>query len=300
MPLIAHLSDVHLGPLPPVTAGDLMSKRAFGYLNWRRNRAHTFDPEVLAALVADVKAAHADHIAVTGDLVNLGLPAEYTAARAWLDTLGAPADVTVVPGNHDSYVPGALAQAVAWQAFSTGDDGGTTFPFVRRRGPLAIIGVSTAVATLPLMATGRIDTDQAQQLGLALAAAGREKLCRVVLIHHPVTPGATIWTRRLIGADLVRHAIRRFGAELVLHGHNHRLSVASLPGPSGAVPVVGVASPSTRAHGHKPAGSYNLIKIVGEPGAWAIGLFERGWEGGTVRTRLKQLLAGDQPTATQA
>ena len=32
-----------------------------------------------------------DHIAVTGDLVNLSLPAEYAPARAWLDALGSPA-----------------------------------------------------------------------------------------------------------------------------------------------------------------------------------------------------------------
>lgn len=299
MALIAHMSDVHLGPLPPVSARDLMSKRLLGYINWQRNRRAHFDPDVLAALVADMKAAKPDHIAVTGDLVNLGLPEEYAAARAWLDDLGAPDDVTVVPGNHDAYVAKALDHAEAWQPFATGDDGTTTFPFVRRRGAIAFVAVSTAVATLPLMATGRIETDQAQQLGLALAAAGREKLFRVVLIHHPPTPAATLWTRRLIGADLVRHAIKRFGAELVLHGHNHRTSVASLPGPDGPVPVVGAASPSSHGAG-RHAGRYNLIKIAGEPGTWAVGLFERGCEDGRVTTLSKRLLAGDQPTATQA
>jgi 3',5'-cyclic AMP phosphodiesterase CpdA len=302
MALIAHISDVHLGPLPPVHARELMSKRLFGYLNWQQNREKAHDPEILAALVADLKAAKPDHIAVAGDLVNIGLPAEYIQARTWLEALGAPADVSVVPGNHDAYVAAAMPVcASAWAPWTAGDSPGEhPFPYIRRRGQLALIGVSTAVASLPLMATGRVETDQAQHLGLLLAAAGREGLCRVVMIHHPPVAGACAWTRRLIGADLVRHAIHRFGAELILHGHNHRTSVATLPGPNGDVPVVGAAAPGARPHGHKPGGSYNLLKVVGEPGNYVIGMFERGWRDGAVETIQKRLLTADQPTATHA
>ena len=45
---------------------------------------------------------------MTGDLVNLALDGEIEMARLWLETLGAPQDVSVVPGNHDAYVPGAF------------------------------------------------------------------------------------------------------------------------------------------------------------------------------------------------
>ncbi|TIO72439.1 MAG: metallophosphoesterase, partial [Mesorhizobium sp.] len=31
---LAHISDVHLGPLPDVTYRDLASKRVLGYVNW--------------------------------------------------------------------------------------------------------------------------------------------------------------------------------------------------------------------------------------------------------------------------
>ena len=57
-------------------------------------------------IVADIKASSPDHLAVTGDLVNLALDAEIEMARYWLETLGSPHDVSVVPGNHDAYVPG--------------------------------------------------------------------------------------------------------------------------------------------------------------------------------------------------
>ena len=39
---LAHISDVHLGPLPPVTYRQLASKRITGYINWQRNRSKTF------------------------------------------------------------------------------------------------------------------------------------------------------------------------------------------------------------------------------------------------------------------
>ena len=62
-------------------------------------------------------AAEPDHIAVTGDLVNLALDDEVEAARGWLETVGPPDLVSVVPGNHDAYVPGALARVrKAWGA----------------------------------------------------------------------------------------------------------------------------------------------------------------------------------------
>ncbi len=94
------------------------------------------------------------------------------------------------------------------------------------------------------MATGRIGATQAAALGLLLAEAGREGLFRVVLIHHPVAEHAATRMRRLIDAARFRKAIAEHGAELVLHGHNHRTSVMAVPGPLGAVPVVGATATS--------------------------------------------------------
>src|SRR5690606_41949448 len=70
---LAHLSDAHLGPLPDVTYRELASKRAVGYINWQRNRRRHMHDSVIDTIVADVRASGADHIAVTGDLVNLAL-----------------------------------------------------------------------------------------------------------------------------------------------------------------------------------------------------------------------------------
>src|SRR4051812_12889041 len=93
---LAHLSDPHLAPLPPPRPGDLASKRLLGYLNWVRKRRAIHRSDVLAAIVADIHAARADHIAVTGDLVNIALPEEIENAAHWLEELGPPAQVSLV------------------------------------------------------------------------------------------------------------------------------------------------------------------------------------------------------------
>ena len=304
---LAHLSDPHLGPLPEVRWRDLASKRAFGYVNWQRNRGAVLGPRTLRALVEDMAAARPDHVAVTGDLINLGLPAEIAGARAWLAALGGPADVTVVPGNHDAYLSGAIPGfEAAWRSFMTGDDdagGPVRFPFVRRRGPVAIVGVSTAIATAPLMATGRIRRDQAAALAARLADLGREGLFRVVLIHHPPVAGSTHWHRRLIGARYFREAVAEAGAELVLHGHNHRTTIASLAGADGPVPVVGVASASQHPHGDEPGGSYLVFRIGIKGNGFTCDMVERGIAvaGGPVTTMAERRLvgAGAQPSGTR-
>jgi len=275
---LAHISDPHLGPLPRIALGDLASKRAFGYFNWRRSRQRAFAPSVLTALADDIRAGVPDHIAVTGDLVNLGLSAEFAAAREWLAELGEPDQVTVIPGNHDAYMPGAFEElADSWHEYMTGDNSSTvTFPFIRRRGPVAIIGTSSAIATAPLMATGEIGGGQAAALASRLAALGRQGLFRVVLIHHAPVTRTSHWHRRLIDADLFRRAIAEAGAELILHGHNHKTRVDSVPGPHGAVPVIGVAAASVLPRGGHPGGSYCLFSIEGGPGRFTCEMIERG------------------------
>src|SRR5258707_3683460 len=143
---LAHLSDPHLAPLPQPNWSELIGKRVTGYINWQRKRRFVHKPEVLAKNAADVKAQAPDHIAVTGDIANIALPAEFPHGRDWLDSLGAPRDVTFVPGNHDLYVREAANYATRqWGANMSDDDGISGFPFLRRRGPVAMMGVSTDV-----------------------------------------------------------------------------------------------------------------------------------------------------------
>jgi 3',5'-cyclic AMP phosphodiesterase CpdA len=291
--ILAHLSDIHLAPLPRPNPSELMSKRGLGYLNWLRKRRRIHRAEMLARIVADLKARKPDHIAVTGDLVNLSLTEEFAPACAWLAGLGDAKTVTVVPGNHDSYVRSAETLALQhWADYMRGDNN-ENFPFVRRRGPIAMIGLSTSLPTAPLAATGRLHGDQLTRLADILSTLGRESAFRVVLIHHPPTKGAHYF-RRLRDAAKMRAMLRQFGAELVLHGHHHRSSLVWLPGPQDRIPVAGVPSASGAPGRHDEPAGYNLYEIDGEPGAWRCTLVARGWnkDDGRITEMRRQPLCG--------
>jgi 3',5'-cyclic AMP phosphodiesterase CpdA len=280
MPVLAHLSDPHL-PLPRPRLSELAGKRALGFLNWHRGRRHEHRFEILETIVRDLEANAPDHVAVTGDLVNIALPGEFAPALDFLARVGPPDRVTFVPGNHDTYVRATMEHSNRhWGEYMRGDDPADApagrFPFVRRRGPVALVGLSTAAPTAPFMATGKLGPDQLRELGARLAGLAAEGVFRVVLLHHPPAPFEADRLRKLTDAAAFRQVLREHGAELVLHGHTHVHSLAWLDGPAGRIPAVGVPSASASlAEDHERA-SYNLYRIEGRPGGWRCEAISRG------------------------
>ncbi|BCX18028.1 MAG: metallophosphoesterase [Geminicoccaceae bacterium] len=260
---LAHLSDVHLGPLPRPRLRELASKRATGFLSWqlRRRRAHL--STVLEATVAALAAARPDHWVITGDLVNISLPGEFERARRWLERLAPPERITLIPGNHDAYVAGA-AEAFwpLWRCWMEGVAGPDAFPFLRRVGPLLFVGLSSAVPRPWGDAAGRLGRAQLARLDGHLGEAARAGLCRVVLVHHPPVEGWSPSRKALLDAEDLRAVLAREGAELVLSGHDHRLEVGTLDGPAGPVPVVAAPSASLRADEPDRRGGGLLYRIA--------------------------------------
>jgi 3',5'-cyclic AMP phosphodiesterase CpdA len=277
--VLAHLSDPHLPPMPPARWRELASKRALGLVNWHRRRGAIHQAAVLDDLTHDLKAQPHDHVAVTGDLVNISLAAEFASATAWLETLGPPDRVTVVPGNHDIYVRAALRWAAErWASYMRGDAGESGFPFVRRRGEIALVGLSTALPTAPFMATGRLGADQLR--GLSEILQQLDGAFRVVLIHHPpVSAPHRHRFERLTDAAALRSMLAQYGAELVLHGHDHVNALVWLDGPRSRIPAIGVASASASGAQGSHTAAYNLYRIDGTAGAWRCEIVTRTREG---------------------
>lgn len=277
--LLAHLSDAHIGPLPRPRTRELLGKRLTGYVNWtRRGRLH--DMGVLERLVADLRRQQPDHVAMTGDILNIGLAAEFPFARAWLETLGAPHDVSFVPGNHDAYVRGSVPHLARtftpWVSDTGVDDPSYVFPYLRRRDGIALIGLSSAVPTAPFLASGALGKAQCAALGPLLAEASREGLARVLMIHHPPHRTGASGGRGLRDAKRLERVLATYGAELVIHGHNHRASVVHLQGPRGPIPVVGVPSASAvpGSPGHRA--TYHLFRIEPQKAGWHITATQHG------------------------
>jgi len=269
---LVHISDIHLGPLPEVKLHQLASKRITGYLNWKLNRKGILAGDYLGGLVGDIKNRPADHIAVTGDLINLSLPDEYAAAQNFLKLLGKPENVTANCGNHDAYVPGALQRAIdAWTPYLSGDDQiisrPSDYPTLRKRGNIAIIACNSAEATLPFFATGYFRQAQANRLAQILEET--KGMYRIVMIHHPPVEDASPKYKRLIGQERFREVVKAKGAELVLHGHTHLATRNEIDGPEGSVPVICVPAAGNAPGGHRPAGRYNLFSISETKDGWS-------------------------------
>ena len=272
---LVHLSDVHLGPLPKAKRRELASKRITGYVNWHRNRRDAMGNDTLEKLISHIHGAKADHIVITGDLINLALDEEIDLMADWLGTVGAPQSVTVIPGIDDTYVPGALAKIrKAWSPYMSGDGAHESqFPLHRalrdadENTSVSLIATNSGRATAPFMATGSFRQRQAKALSALLDDTAQDNRFRIVLIHHPPFKGATHWNKRLIGASRFRKVIQSHGAELILHGHTHIESDEMIEGPYHTVRVIGVPSASQQArpvaatHG-KPGAQYNLFEIA--------------------------------------
>lgn len=273
---LAHISDVHLGPLPSLSLRELASKRITGYVNWKRSRRKLLIGDVLERLLEDIENREPDHLAITGDLMNLSTKAEITATRAWLEATGDPHDVSIIPGNHDAYVPGAFEKICkAWKPWMSGDVGHLSvhgekmFPYMRVRGPVALIGISTANATPPFLAGGYFGRGQARRTVDFLRHARDLGLFRVVMIHHPPLHDATAWHKRMIGIRRFAATISTGGAELILHGHTHEDTLHWLRTRRATVPVVGIPSASQGPGGRRPPAGHNFFEISGKPGAWS-------------------------------
>lgn len=283
---LAHLSDPHVPPLPQPRMSELMNKRLFGYLSWQRRRKGIHSADMLERLTEDLRSRQPDHVVVTGDLVNISLPDEFELAAKWLRRLGTPDGVTVVPGNHDAYVTVPFAQSWHhWAGYMSNEVNGDPgreptgfgdFPLVRRRGILALVGTSSALPTGPGMATGRLGGAQVDELARQLEILGHEGLFRVVLMHHPPLDATTKHRKRLLDSADFLAAVKHAGAELVLHGHDHRFLEAEIDGDNGPIPVFGVPSASARPNSDRPGAHYYLHEVVKSESGWSLTVRAQG------------------------
>ena len=271
-----------------------------GYANWLRRRRHVHLRAVVDELVGDLKTQAVDHVLVSGDLVNIGMPEEHAQALAWLEELGSSDFVTVIPGNHDIYCP--LWRDVGtrrWQSYMTDlpqspDLPEGEFPFVRRFGSVALVGLNSAVPTPPGVASGEIGEAQLARLDTLLAGLAEEQVCQIVTVHHPPLVGQAKPARGLRDAERLESVLMRNRPDLVLHGHNHRNMMSFRQRADGqSFPVIGVPSFSVgRSHGGEPFGAYNLYAISARERDFAIEMVQRGItaEDGTVREIMRQEL----------
>ena len=259
---IAHVTDLHvLSRTAAHWRAMLFNKRITGYANTLLQRGRVHRREFLLA-VLQAAAKEADHVVVTGDITNLALESEYEDAHTLLSGVARTVEVTVVPGNHDIYLPPVFHERRFAHHFGDFlksdlpelalDLPAGPFPCVKLRGPVALIGLSSAVPRPPFIAAGFVGDEQLDALVRVLAHPEVARRTAVILIHHPPVDGRGRMAQLrdgLVDAAAFRRALAPLARGLVLFGHVHSRVRCVLPTPAGALDVV-AASGAALDHPH--------------------------------------------------
>lgn len=270
---LAHVSDLHvLSPAGAEWRAILFNKRLTGHANLWLQRGRVYRRELLRAVLD--ASADADHVVVTGDITNLALETEYEAARELLDDLAQRVEVTVVPGNHDIYLPAIHRERRFAHHFGhflhsdlpqfarelpTGAG-----PCVKLRGPLALIALSSAVPRPPFVSAGYLGGEQIEALQALLDHPEVARRLPVLLLHHPPVDGRP-WPLRmrdgLVDAARLRRALAGLARGLVLYGHTHRRVRCRLRTDAGMLDVVSASGAALEHHSDAVRAGCNRYEI---------------------------------------
>lgn len=233
-----HCSDVHI--TQNYFAAPLLK------LGWRRwialfelqfgGRAAAFAraKETLGRIVDDAKAHGVDHVILSGDLTAYAMEAEFQGAREVLGELAEdPRRITVIPGNHDVYTPGAVRTRRFQRYFGQlivsdlpEHQSPTGFPFVRLLGEeAAVVGLhSSRVPEVPGLSFGRIGPEQLGRLERIVADPRLNGRAILIVVHHAPLSHQGKADKLLHGLwDAQKLFALCHGPRFaVLHGHIHR------------------------------------------------------------------------------
>jgi len=271
---IGHISDLHILAISDVRPWEYLNKRLVGGLNLLLNRSKAHSSVVVERALEALASLDVDHIVISGDLTNLALDSEFAAAAEIIRSIESSSSrVSVVPGNHDYYTPGAASSGRFEHHFK--DYLKSDLPeyqlergyfFCYLRGEVAFVGLNSGIATPWLFATGKVDEDELAQAARILDDERLKSRFKVVVVHHPLMADEYHrfnFNRRLLNADKVLTTLREKNVDLVLHGHNHYLSVLKIPklGEPGTTYVCEAGSTSMEGGDPVMAGKFNIYTV---------------------------------------
>ncbi len=278
---VAHFSDLHVLALDGVSPFRLLNKRLTGWVNLRLKREHQHRPGHVRAVAREIARSKVDHVVITGDLTNLALEEEFHAVGRLIEAdLGVDRDqVTIIPGNHDLYTRGAMRSRRFTRFFApymqsdlpdlAADLSLGRFPIVKLRGSLAIIGMSSAVPRVPLVASGHLGRKQLGALERILAHDEVKRRTPVIALHHPIfnpTSPVASFMRGLRDATDLEDAIAKVSRGLLLHGHLHERMQRVHPTKAGSVLSVGATSASLEHENEHRMAGFNLYEFDSDGG----------------------------------
>ena len=271
---IAHITDLHVLSDRGVHWREmLLNKRITGWANVHLRRGRVHRREYLLRVLEEATRA-ADHLVVTGDITNLALESEYEEARELLDGAAVSCETTVVPGNHDIYLPPIHRERRFQHHFGQFlrsdlpelalDLPAGSFPCVKLRGPAAIIALSSAVPRPPFIAAGFLGEEQLEALGRVLDQPEVRRRLPVILLHHPPVDERARWHQLrdgLVDGASMRRALAPLSRGIVLFGHLHYRMRCALSTDTGVLEIIGASGAALDHPNAAVRSGFNLYGI---------------------------------------
>ena len=174
-------------------------------------------PQVVAALLRLANALSPDLVVLSGDITQRARRQQFTAARAFVDALGATPTL-VVPGNHDIPLFDPLARLCYPYANHQRVFGADLEPSFQSP-ELLVLGVNTTRAYRHK--DGEVSIQQIRRVAARLETASAAQL-RIVVTHQPVAVTRAQDEKNLLhGRERAVQRWARAGADLILGGHIH-------------------------------------------------------------------------------
>ena len=223
--IISHISDIHLPIIVQPSFSDLLNKRLFGFINHSSNRKKIHDIENLRIIFDDILKNSDGHTILTGDIVNLSLRSEFESASDFLGSYFPKEKLSIIPGNHDSYVKCNYEDSMYMLRRYTENNHdhrqASPFPYLKLFNNIAIIGISTAVVSPPLMSWGRVSETQLDTITEILHSLSKDNYFIILLLHHPLHEFGFLNFKGLLNKNSLIKILSGFNINLILHGHLH-------------------------------------------------------------------------------
>ena len=213
------------------------------------------NPAQPEALIASIRAAAPDIVAVTGDLTRRARRREFVNASELLAAL--PGAKLVVPGNHDVPLLGErFHRPFGRFSRSVGEQ-----PLFLETADVVLIGLNTATAISVSSFDWSLGIAPPSRIAPVAEALQQRRQGRIGIVacHHPLRPHALDPRRSTTARGIAAfHELRAAGMTILLHGHLHRASKTCV---DGACEIAANTALSDRERGG-PAG-YNIVDVDG-------------------------------------
>jgi predicted phosphodiesterase len=222
---IAHFSDIHVTHFPLSASFAVKRLAAVASYSLAGRGKHFEDSDLrIEKLLADIDSLGVAHAICTGDLTGVSGQREFErVAELFGQRRFEPQRFTVIPGNHDRYVPSARIDFEKHFATVSG-----TFPFVKSIEPnVSLVCIDVTRPTSLVDSSGLVGAKQRAQLGALLCDSSLRHQFVILALHYGLLRAGGVRDARNHGLRDDLELMELIDApdvhlDLVLHGHMHR------------------------------------------------------------------------------